>query len=47
MISTLFCETADEADAAPATHLAGRVVIEPTVSAGSRDAGLFGARLHH
>jgi hypothetical protein len=43
VVPTIFCTTAEEAGAALTTHAAGRVVIKPTVSAGSRDTGLFTA----
>jgi hypothetical protein len=43
VVPTVFCETAAQADAAISGHGPGRVVIKPSVSAGSRDTGLFTA----
>jgi hypothetical protein len=43
VVPTIFCEAGDAVDAALATHGDGRVVVKPSVSAGSRDTGLFAA----
>lgn len=40
-VPTEFCDTADEAAAAIARRVDGRIVVKPSVSAGSRDTGLF------
>ncbi|MFI5932208.1 RimK family alpha-L-glutamate ligase [Actinoplanes sp. NPDC051494] len=41
VVPTVFCVTADEVRAAVAGFATGRVVLKPSVSAGSRDTGLF------
>jgi hypothetical protein len=41
VIPSAFCDTATEAEAAIAAVGAGRLVVKPSVSAGSRDTGLF------
>jgi hypothetical protein len=41
VIPSTFCDTATEAEAAIAAVGAGRLVVKPSVSAGSRDTGLF------
>ncbi len=43
VVPTAFCTTAGEVDAALREHGGGRVVVKPSVSAGSRDTGLFAA----
>lgn len=41
VIPTAFCDTAADAEAAIARIGAGRLVVKPSISAGSRDTGLF------
>ncbi|WP_305783431.1 ATP-grasp domain-containing protein [Symbioplanes lichenis] len=43
VVPTAFCATAASAEAALREHGTGRVVVKPSVSAGSRDTGLFTA----
>jgi hypothetical protein len=41
VIPTVFCDSADAAEAAIDAITSGRLVVKPSVSAGSRDTGLF------